>query len=149
MSFCLAQPARESGALDISHPERSLLIQQTRVENILRPRRDAGAPKVKKVRSQSRGKQAWSHAEQGFLSLMGVVQSEMPVVITRVEGKGQGDRSWPELSALPLGAHEPRWLVQPAVLACDGWATKRKWRKKPIVTSTNIFFSPNIEGVVF
>lgn len=70
-----------------------MLIQQTRVENILRPRRDAGAPTVKKVKSQSREKQAWSHAEQGFLSLMGVIQSLMPVVITRVEGKGQGDRS--------------------------------------------------------
>lgn len=63
------------------------------VENSLRPRRNAGAPKVKKVKSQSREKQAWSHTEQGFLSLMGVIQSEMPVMITRVEGKGQGDRS--------------------------------------------------------
>ena len=60
------------------------------IENILHPRRDAGEPEVKKVKSQSREKQAWSHTEQGFLSLVGVIQSETPAMITRMEGKGQG-----------------------------------------------------------
>lgn len=57
------------------------------IENILHPRRDAGEPEVKKVKSRSRAKQAWSHSEQGFLSLVGVIQGEMPAMITRMEGK--------------------------------------------------------------